>query len=145
MKFFLKPIMDRLVHNGDVVRSKSGKYNVIAAYGEDGSEGCLLRDAVYVFTPDEIITDQEATMIIKKSLLQMLDLDLKQWLQWRFAKISWNTPAHYDVARYKNEYCYNDSVDGFTGDKYLYEPSISRRRGKKTTKNWYVESHRTGN
>ena len=133
--------MDRVVHNGDVVCSKSGKYKVIAAYGNDGSEGCLLRDAVYVFTPNEIITDQEAMMIMEKSPLQMMDLDLKQWLQWRFANIRWSTPAHYDVARYKNEYCYNEVADGFTEDKYLYEPSVPRKRSKKSPKNWYVESH----
>lgn len=48
----------------------------------------------------------------------------------------------YDTARYKNEYCYNHGVDGFTEDKYLYEPSITKKRFKKSPKNWYVESHR---
>ena len=141
MKYLLKPIMDRFVHNGDVVYAKSGQYKVIAAYGEDGTPGCLLRDSVYVFTPNEIITDQEAMMILQKPLSLWQKLDLKQWLQWRFNRLRWDTPAHYDVARYKNEYCYNYNTDEFTEDKYLYEPSVSKRRFKKLAKNWYVESH----
>ena len=144
MKKILKivPLMDRSVHNGDVVHSKSGCYKVLAAYSEDGSRGCKLRDSVYVFTPNEVLTDQEARMIMRKPSWQRSDLDLKQWLQWRFTKFRWDTPAHYDTARYKNEYCYNYNVDGYTEDKYLYEPSISCKRGKKRVKNWYIESHR---
>lgn len=138
-KYILKPIMDRFVHNGDTVYSKSGQYKVIAAYGEDGTSGCLLRDSVYVFVPNEVITDQEATMIMKKSLWQITDLDLKQWLEWRFHQFRWDTPAYYDTARYKNEYCYNRNVDGFTEDKYLYEPPVTKRRSKKSIKNWYIE------
>ena len=139
----IKPLMDRIVHNGDVVYSKTGYYKVIAAYGDDRTPGCMLRDSVYVFIPNEVITDQEAKMIMRKPSWQRSDLDLKQWLQWRFRKFRWDTPAHYDIARYKNEYCYNYDVDGYTEDKYLYEPSMScsKRRNKKT-KNWYVESHR---
>lgn len=72
--------MDRFVHNGDIVYAKNGQYKVIAAYGEDGNPGCLLRDSVHVFIPNVVITDQEATMIMEKSLLQRSDLDLKQWL-----------------------------------------------------------------
>ena len=141
-KYIIKPIMDRFVHNGDIVYAKNGQYKVIAAYGEDGNPGCLLRDSVHVFIPNAVITDQEATMIMKKPLLQRSDLDLKQWLQWRFKNFRWDTPEQYDTARYKNEYCYNHDVDGFTEDKYLYEPSITKKRFKKSPKNWYIESHR---
>ncbi len=142
MRYILKPIMDRFVHNGDVVYSKDGQYKVVAAYNvEDGTPGCLLRDSVYVLTPNEIITDQEAMMILQKPLSLWQNLDLKQWLQWRFDRFRWDSPAHYDVARYKNEYCYNYDTDEFTEDKYLYEPSVSRKRFKKSPKNWYVESH----
>lgn len=141
-KYIIKPIMDRFVHNGDIVYAKNGQYKVIAAYGEDGNPGCLLRDSVHVFIPNVVITDQEATIIMKKPLLQRSDLDLKQWLQWRFKNFRWDTPEQYDTARYKNEYCYNHDVDGFTEDKYLYEPSITKKRFKKSPKNWYVESHR---
>ena len=138
----IKPLMDRIVHNGDIVYSKTGYYKVIAAYSDDRTPGCALRDSVYAFVPNEVITDQEARMIMRKPSWQRSDLDLKQWLQWRFTKLRWDTPAHYDIARYKNEYCYNYDIDGYTEDKYLYEPSMpcSKRRNK--TKNWYVESHR---
>ena len=57
-KYIIKPIMDRFVHNGDIVYAKNGQYKVIAAYGEDGNPGCLLRDSVHVFIPNIVITDQ---------------------------------------------------------------------------------------
>lgn len=145
----IKPLMNRIVHNGDVVYSKtgSGYYKVLAAYGDDGTPGCMLRDSVHVFVPNEVITDQEATMIMSKPAWQISDLDLRQWLQWRYAKFRWDTPAHYDIARYKNEYCYNYDVDidGFSEYKHIYgiNQSMSRKqcRDDKKVKNWYVELH----
>ena len=143
MKKMLKivPLMDRIVHNGDIVYSKTGYYKVLAAYGEDGTRGCKLRDSVYVFVPNEVITAQEAKMIMEKPDRLRTDLDMKQWLQWRFTNIRWDTPAHYDIARYKNEYCYDYKIDNFTEDKYLFEKSEPCKRNKKPAKNWYVESH----
>ena len=138
----IKPLMDRIVHNGDIVYSKTGYYKVLAAYGEDGSRGCKLRDSAYVFVPNEVITAQEAKIIMEKPARLRTDLDMKQWLQWRFANIRWDTPAHYDIARYKNEYCYDYRIDNFTEDKYLFEKEESRRSKKNVkNKNWYVESH----
>ena len=67
--------MERNVHNGDVVYSKTGYYKVIAAYSDDGTPGCMLRDSVYVFVPNEVITTQEARMIMKKPSWQRSDLD----------------------------------------------------------------------
>lgn len=123
--------MDRFVHNGDIVYAKNGQYKVIAAYGEDGNPGCLLRDSVHVFIPNVVITDQEATMIMKKPLLQRSDLDLKQWLQWRFKNFRWDTPELYDTARYKNEYCYNHDVDGFTEDINIFMNHLSLKNDLK--------------
>ena len=138
----IKPVMERVVHTGDQVFTKSGYWHVLAAYDEQGNPGCLLSDAVKVFKPNEVITDQEASVIMRKRPELITDEELKLWLEWRFSKY----PAKsWDVGSTKRFWMYDEDRDGLTEDKYAYEKSVrndSARRAKSSTKNeWILEEY----